>query len=111
MVGEMPTSWVERCANEGVRLIPVRPAGGVVRAKTRLRLSCRCQPESQSTPFTTTMQRVHIEIQNQFGGWLHVQTLHHQGNAYCTAKQRARSSRKRHRLVDDNGHLLDLIEP
>jgi len=57
------------------------------------------------------MQRVHIEVQNQFGGWQHVQTVHHQANAYRTAQQRARSSSKRYRLVDDEGHLLDLIEP
>ena len=55
--------------------------------------------------------RVLIQWQDQFGKWQHYQTLNHQGNAYRTAQLRARSTGKRHRLVDDQVHLLDLVDP
>ena len=57
------------------------------------------------------MPKIHIEVQNQFGRWQHVQTMHNEANAYRTAQQRARSTDKRYRLVDDDGHLLDVIDP
>jgi hypothetical protein len=57
------------------------------------------------------MPRVEIEYQDQFGRWHHFQTKHHEGDAYRTACNRARSTGKRHRLVDSDGRLLDLIEP
>jgi hypothetical protein len=57
------------------------------------------------------MTRIHIEVQNQFGRWQHVQTMHNEANAFRTAQQRARSSGKRYRLVDDDGQLLDVIDP
>ena len=111
MVGVMPARWDGCCANEGERRILLRTTSDVFRTRIRSWLPCLWQPECEFIPFTTTMQRVHIEVQNQFGGWQHVQTMHHQANAYRTAQQRARSSGKRYRLVDDEGHLLDLIEP
>jgi len=52
-----------------------------------------------------------IQWQDQFGRWQHYQTQHNQPSAYRTAKQRARSTGKRHRLVDAQGNLLDLINP
>ena len=55
--------------------------------------------------------KIHIEYQNQFGGWMHYQTMNHEANAFRTAKNRANQTGKRHRLVDDAGSLLDLIEP
>jgi hypothetical protein len=57
------------------------------------------------------MTKIKIEYQDQFGRWQHYQTQHHQPSAYRTAQQRARSTGKRHRLVDDQGNLLDLITP
>jgi hypothetical protein len=54
---------------------------------------------------------INIEWQDQFGRWHHYQTVHHQGNAHQIAQQRARSTRKRYRLVDGNGGLLDLVNP
>jgi hypothetical protein len=54
---------------------------------------------------------ISIEYQNQFDNWLHHQTMHHEANAYRTAKTRAKQTGKRHRLVNDAGSLLDLIEP
>ena len=40
------------------------------------------------------------------------QEKHNQADAFHTAKARARarSTGKRHRLVDEDGHLLDLLE-
>ena len=55
--------------------------------------------------------KIIIQWQDQFGKWQQYQTVHHEGNAYQIAQQRARSTGKRHRLVDESGALLDLIEP
>ena len=57
------------------------------------------------------MTRVDIQWQDQFGRWQHFQTMHNEANAFRTAQSRARSTGKRHRLVDANGQLLDLVEP
>ena len=57
------------------------------------------------------MPRIEIEYQYQFGRWQHYQTMHNQANAFRTAQNRARSTGKRHRLTDENGSLLDLIDP
>jgi hypothetical protein len=55
--------------------------------------------------------KVHIEYQDQFGHWKHYQTQHHQPSAFKTAESRAQSTGKRHRLVSDEGVMLDLISP
>ena len=57
------------------------------------------------------MTSVDIQWQDQFGRWQHFQTMHNEANAFRTAQSRARSTGKRHRLVDANGQLLDLVEP
>jgi hypothetical protein len=57
------------------------------------------------------MTRIEIEVQDQSGNWQHVQTKHNEADAYRTAKNRAKSTGKRHRLADADGRLLDLIEP
>ena len=57
------------------------------------------------------MTSVDIQWQDQFGRWQHFQTMHNEANAFRTAQGRARSTGKRHRLVDANGQLLDLVEP
>jgi hypothetical protein len=57
------------------------------------------------------MPKIHIQYQDQVGAWKHYTTKHHQGDAYRTAANRAKSTGKRHRLVDENGNLLDLIDP
>ena len=54
---------------------------------------------------------INIEYQDQHGNWKHYQSKQNQADAYRVAKQRAESTKKRHRLVDGNGHLMDLIEP
>ena len=57
------------------------------------------------------MTKIDIHYQDQFGKWRHLQTKQNEGNAYRSASDRARSIGKRHRLVDQDGTLLDVIEP
>jgi hypothetical protein len=54
---------------------------------------------------------VYIKYQNQHGNWHQFQTKQNQADAYQVAQRRAESTGKRHRLVDDGGRLLDLLEP
>ena len=53
---------------------------------------------------------INIEWQDQHGNWHHYQTKQKQTDAYRVAQRRAESTGKRHRLVDDAGRLLDLID-
>jgi hypothetical protein len=55
--------------------------------------------------------KIHIQYQDQFGHWRHYQTKHNERDAYRTAANRAASGRIRHRLVSEEGTLLDLIDP
>lgn len=57
------------------------------------------------------MTRVIIQWQDQFGRWQRYSEQHHQASAFRTAQARARSTGKRHRLVDGQGNLLDILEP
>ena len=54
---------------------------------------------------------INIEWQDQFGCWHHYQTKQNQADAYRVAERRAESTGKRHRLVDSDGCLLNLINP
>jgi len=53
---------------------------------------------------------ISIEWQDQHGNWRHYQTKQNQTDAYQVAKRHAESTKKRHRLVDGDGRLLDLID-
>jgi hypothetical protein len=55
--------------------------------------------------------KIEIDWQDQFGRWHHYQTKHNERDAFRVAQQRAGSTKKRHRLVSENGGLLDLIDP
>jgi len=55
--------------------------------------------------------KIHIQVQNQFGGWQHFQTMNHQPSAFRSAQNRAKSTGKRHRLVNEDGAVLDLVDP
>ena len=57
------------------------------------------------------MTRIIIQWQDQFGHWHRFQEKHNQADAYRTAAARARSTGRRHRLVDERGQLLDVVEP
>jgi len=54
---------------------------------------------------------INIEWQDQFERWHHYQTKQNQADAYRVAQHRAESARKRNRLVDQSGALLDLLTP
>jgi len=57
------------------------------------------------------MGKVIIEWQNKFGKWNRFQEVHHEASAYRTAKQRANNTGERHRLVNADKRVLDIIEP
>lgn len=59
----------------------------------------------------SAMTRIVIQWQDQFGHWQRFQEKHNQADAFRTAQARARSTGMRHRLVDEAGQLLDLVEP
>jgi hypothetical protein len=54
--------------------------------------------------------KVSIEWQDQHGNWHHYQTKQNHADAYRVAQRRAESTGKRHRLVDSDGRMLDLLE-
>ena len=53
---------------------------------------------------------IHIEWQDQNGNWHHYQTKQNHVDAYRVAMNRAETTKKRHRLVDDAGRLLELLD-
>ena len=55
--------------------------------------------------------KVIIQWQDQHFKWHRYQLMHHLPDAYRTAKNRATRTQKRHKLVDADGRLLDLVEP
>ena len=55
--------------------------------------------------------RVEIEYQDYDRKWKHLQTKYNQADAFRVASQRASSTGRRHRLVSQQGTLLDLIDP
>ena len=55
--------------------------------------------------------KVHIQWQNTWGQWRHFQTKQNERDAYRVAANRASSTGKRHRLISDEGDLLDLLHP
>jgi hypothetical protein len=54
---------------------------------------------------------INIEWQDQHGNWHHYQSKQTQADAYRVAQHRAESTKKRHRLVDCDGRLLELLLP
>ena len=57
------------------------------------------------------MTKFIIQWQDQFGKWHRLQEKHNAADAFRTAQQRVRSTGKRHRLVDESGALLDIVNP
>ena len=54
--------------------------------------------------------KFNIEYQDQHHRWHHYQTKHNERDASRVAMNRAKSTGKRHRLVDDAGHLVDVFD-
>jgi len=52
-----------------------------------------------------------LQYQDQFGRWHRYQEKHSEGDAFRTAKARAKATGKRFRIVDADGRLLDLVDP
>lgn len=55
--------------------------------------------------------KIEIEYQDSHGRWKHLQTVNNEANAFQIAKKRSSSKGVRHRLIDESGHLLDLVDP
>ena len=58
-----------------------------------------------------TTHQLSEQLDQQRGSRQRFQDKHNQADAFRTAQARARSTGKRHRLVDERGQLLDLLEP
>ena len=54
---------------------------------------------------------VHLEYADQHNYWKHYGTYHHLPSATEYAKQVAKRTGRRFRLIDERGMLLDLIHP
>ena len=54
--------------------------------------------------------RIKVEYQDLQGHWRSYTTQNNQRNAYRTDLNRASATGKRHRIVSENGTLLDLID-
>jgi hypothetical protein len=52
-----------------------------------------------------------IQFQDQFFQWRQYQVQNGYTSACRTAQTRATSTGKRHRIVDENGSLVDLFHP
>ena len=63
-----------------------------------------------TTPALAQMKFV-LQYQDQFGKWHRYQEKHNEGDAFRTAKGRAKATGKRFRIVDGDGRLIDLVEP
>ena len=65
---------------------------------------------SLSAPALTQMKFI-VQYEDQFSKWHRYQEKHNEGDAYRTAKARAKATGKRFRIVDDDGRLVDLVDP
>ena len=75
------------------------------------RLGRRGDPVVTALSAMGSLMKVHIEYQDQFGHWRHYGTYHHAASTYRYARQLASRTGKRHRLVDGDGRLLDIVNP
>ena len=56
-------------------------------------------------------EKFHIQFADQWSRWHHLQVKYNLPDAVRVAQSRASSTGKRHRVIDDDGHLLDLMYP
>lgn len=56
-------------------------------------------------------KKIFIQFMDDFHQWKQYTMKHNQRDAYRTAVNRSKSTGRRMRLVDEDGTLLDLIEP
>ena len=79
--------------------------------KTRTVKSLLCLFLLSLTFPTLAQMKFILQYQDQFGKWHRYQEKHNEGDAYRTAKARAKATGKRLRIVDGDGRLLDLMDP
>ena len=65
---------------------------------------------SLTAPALAQMKFV-LQYQDQHNRWQRWGEKHNEGDAYRTAKARAKATGKRFRIVDGNGNLVDLVSP
>ena len=53
--------------------------------------------------------KIYLSYQDQFGKWIQYQTKNNERDAYRVAKLKSEQMKKRFRLTDENGRVLDLI--
>ena len=56
-------------------------------------------------------QKYRVQVRNQFGGWQQYQTVHHLPSASKSTQKRAEQTGKQHRIIDEDGNLVDLLYP
>ena len=52
-----------------------------------------------------------IQWQDRWGKWQHYQTKTNEADAFCVMKQMVKQKGIRHRIVDENNSLIDLLNP
>tara|TARA_B100000073_G_scaffold331374_1_gene320709 strand:- start:333 stop:506 length:174 start_codon:yes stop_codon:yes gene_type:complete len=57
------------------------------------------------------MSKFFIQVRDQFGGWKPYATKHNEKDAFRVASRRATQNGTQHRIVDEDGRLIDLITP
>ena len=55
--------------------------------------------------------KIKIFYQDQFAYWKYYTTKHNEADSYRVAKRRAKATGRRHKLISEDGSLLDLLEP
>ena len=55
--------------------------------------------------------KYHIYWQNQHGIWQKYLTKTNEADTFRTMTRRARSTNLRHKMTDDSGHMLDVVNP
>ena len=56
------------------------------------------------------MAKIFIQRQDQFGRWHSYQTKYNERDAFKTATNRAKQTGQRHRIVDEDGRVLDICD-
>ena len=57
------------------------------------------------------MNKFIIQYRDQFGGWKQYTTKHNERDAYRVASRRAKQYDNQHRIIAEDGRLIDLIYP
>ena len=70
-------------------------------------------PHAAALPFpcpgALVASMIKIQVQTLFGQWVPYQTKSNERDAYRVASKRADVTGKRHRLIDSDGRVIDII--